>query len=346
VAGSVAAALAALDDLAPATLHIGSAPDKPFAFNRRFWMKDGGVTTNPGKLNPEIVEPEGPVDREIGVLAVKRSGEFAGLLVNIVNHTDTIGGDRVSADWPGFLERGVRERLGPDVSVITLIGAAGNINHFDVSDPEPQTSYDEARRIGVGYADIVLGMLPGLQPLGAADVRASHLDVPLRRRRIPEREISAAKAELAAGEHGLAPGRALTSEDLARGDASVKRMFARELLRFAETEAGGAGGAGGAGAEVEYRMRCLTLGYRLAVISLPGEPFTEIGLSIKELSPYDATFVVSHANGSHGYIPLRECFEQGGYEVLPKTGAGLAEETADVLVEYAARALGSRQHPA
>jgi len=329
VAGSAAAVTAAAEDLAPAALRAGAVDENPFAFNRRFRMQDGTVVTNPGKLNPEIAGPEGVVDREIGLLALERGGAVAGILLNIVNHTDTVGGDGVSADWPGFLERALRDGLGTGLTVITLIGAAGNINHFDVSDPEPQTSYAEARRIGRGYAEIVRKALAGLRSLDATDIRTGRTDVRLRRRSIPEKELSAARALLAGAGDDLAG--APTSEDLARGDASVKRLFARELVAFAEKEAGTA---------LTYGMRCIGLGNGLGIVSLPGEPFTEIGLRIKERSPFATTFVVSHANGSHGYIPLAECFGRGGYEVLARPGAGLAEETAGVLVESAAKALG------
>jgi hypothetical protein len=35
------------------------------ANNRRFWMRDGSVGWNPGKLNSQIVRPAGPIDPEV-----------------------------------------------------------------------------------------------------------------------------------------------------------------------------------------------------------------------------------------------------------------------------------------
>ena len=61
-------------------------------------MKDGTVLTNPGKLNPDIVRPEGVIDPEIPLMAVKQDGMMRLIVANISNHTDTIGGDLVSAD--------------------------------------------------------------------------------------------------------------------------------------------------------------------------------------------------------------------------------------------------------
>ena len=156
---AVAAVRQAYANLAPAELLTGSVKDNPLAFNRRFWMKSGKVLTNPGKLNPDIVRPEGPVDDEIGVIAVKQDGRVSAIIANIVNHTDTVSGDFVSADWPGRMERTIQNSLGYDVPVLTLIGCSGNINHLDVSNNDEFYGYAEAKRIGDAYAAIVAGLL-------------------------------------------------------------------------------------------------------------------------------------------------------------------------------------------
>lgn len=58
----------AYKNLAPAELFCAKENNNPLAFNRRYFMKNGKVVTNPGKLNPDIVKPEGPVDEEITVM--------------------------------------------------------------------------------------------------------------------------------------------------------------------------------------------------------------------------------------------------------------------------------------
>ena len=63
---TVEAVLTAERNLAPAALKLGGVKENPLAFNRRYWMRGGGVMTNPGVKNPDIVKPEGTVDREIG----------------------------------------------------------------------------------------------------------------------------------------------------------------------------------------------------------------------------------------------------------------------------------------
>ncbi len=48
---------------------IGHEPS--ISFNRRFLMRDGRQLTHPGKGNPEIVKPAGPIDPAVGVLAAR-----------------------------------------------------------------------------------------------------------------------------------------------------------------------------------------------------------------------------------------------------------------------------------
>ena len=317
----------ARQDLAPARLSEAAKDENPFAFNRRYWMADGTVVTNPGKDDPHVVRPEGPVDRRVSVLRVDRHGRPPGLLVNLVNHADATGGDLVSADWPGVLEHSLGARLGGPVPVLTLIGCAGNVNHFDPARPDAQTSPQEARRIGEGYADIVARALDRARPLaeGALSVRSTQVDLPFRS--ISDEEIARAEDTLA-----RAPaqnGGGMTSEDLARGSVAVERFFAEELLAFAREQKP---------AVRRFPVTALRFGDAAAIVSLPGEPFTEIGLALKAQSPFPRTLVATLA-GFCGYVPPAECLARGGYEVLPVRGGGCAPECADRLLAAAATVL-------
>lgn len=53
----------------------------------------------------------------------------------------------------------------------------------------------------------------------------------------------------------------------------------------------------------------------VALLSVPGEPFTEINQEIVGQSPFEATLFCGLSNGYIGYIPTRRAFEEGGYEV-------------------------------
>ena len=91
------------------------------------------------------------------------------------------------------------------------------------------------------------------------------------------------------------------------------------------------------GKPLEVEVQVITMGDSLAWVSLPGEIFVELGLSIKAGSPFPQTQLVELANGSVGYIPNRSAYAEGNYEVL---SARCAEGSGEMLVTAALRMLG------
>ena len=70
----------------------------------------------------------------------------------------------------------------------------------------------------------------------------------------------------------------------------------------------------------------------MALVGLPGEIFVELGLAIKERSPFRHTIVNELCNDSIGYVPTAKAYAEGGYEA---TSTPLAEGTGERLVEAA-----------
>ena len=69
-----------------------------------------------------------------------------------------------------------------------------------------------------------------------------------------------------------------------------------------------------------------------------GEVFVEIGLAIKQKSPFKNTFVIELCNDDIAYVPTRKAFTEGGYETvnsLVKSGGGemLVEAVTNLLRE-------------
>ena len=86
------------------------------------------------------------------------------------------------------------------------------------------------------------------------------------------------------------------------------------------------------GAPFEVEVQVITLGQQLALVSLPGEVFVELGLSIKQASPFAYTMIAELANGSIGYIPNKPAYAEGNYEVV---SARCAEGAGELLVTAA-----------
>jgi neutral ceramidase len=74
----------------------------------------------------------------------------------------------------------------------------------------------------------------------------------------------------------------------------------------------------------------------VAFVGLGAEVFTEIGMAIKAGSPCAHTFVITHCNGSAGYLPIKEAYVQDGYEVK---SSRFGPQAAGIVVREAIRLL-------
>src|SRR6476659_1328743 len=70
------------------------------------------------------------------------------------------------------------------------------------------------------------------------------------------------------------------------------------------------------GKPLAVEVQVISLGDDLAWVSLPGEIFVELGLSVKAGSPFRQTVIAELANGSIGYVPTRVAYAHGNYEVV------------------------------
>jgi neutral ceramidase len=62
-------------------------------------------------------------------------------------------------------------------------------------------------------------------------------------------------------------------------------------------------------------LQVLRIGEDAALVGVPGELFSEIGLELKRRSPLPNTMICGYSNGTLGYIPSRKAVQEGGYEV-------------------------------
>ena len=309
---AVAAVEKAYESLAPAELWTCTTECTTLAFNRRYVMKNGRTLTNPGKLNPDIVRPEGGIDPSIIIAEIRQEGRAVMLMANISNHSDTVGGDIVSADWPGRMEAEIQNAFGYDIPVMTIIAPQGNINHFDVSTDADQTSYEEAKRIGKGYANVILAALYRLKKVEKTPLTCAVRDFEAPYLKLSDAEYKQAKKDYAENKDAvMEEGKDFTSEDIARGVPAVKKMFAEMAIECREKPI--------KGKRIETQM-AITFGKDLAIVSLPAEPFVEIGYAIREKSKYPKTMIAALGMGEIGYVGLARHYGHGGYETSPSRG--------------------------
>jgi hypothetical protein len=305
--------VAAARKLAPAKAAAGIGKEEGISFNRRFVMKDGAISWNPAKQHPDIVRPAGPIDPEVGVIYFEDAkAKPLATCVNFALHPDTVGGDGVSADYPGVLSKLLGDYKGADMLTVFANGCCGNINHRDIAWADRQKGVAEAKRIGAVLAGNVLKTYTRLKPIA---------DGPLR--------IKSAIVEL-----DLPP---ITNADIEKANDTVKRVndpktaFLDKVKAFQTLDV-----AARKDKPFEVEIQVIALGDRVAWISLPGEIFVELGLEIKKASPFAFTMIAELANGSIGYIPNKSAYAEGNYEVI---SARCARGSGEKLVEAAIRLL-------
>jgi neutral ceramidase len=66
---------------------------------------------------------------------------------------------------------------------------------------------------------------------------------------------------------------------------------------------------------VPVNITAARIGNDVAFIGFNVEMFSEIGMAIKQGSPYKHTFILTHCNGSSGYLPPAGLYKEGGYEI-------------------------------
>jgi neutral ceramidase len=96
------------------------------------------------------------------------------------------------------------------------------------------------------------------------------------------------------------------------------------------------------GQERETWLQVMRVG-DVAIVGVPAEYFTQLGLDIKNRSPFRHTIIAELANDWIGYLPNLEGHKLGGYQVWtgyhsyaePGTGERMADETVAMLKELA-----------
>jgi neutral ceramidase len=315
--GKIAKAVAEAEKaLTPARPWVAHGREESLVFNRRFHMKDGTVGWNPGKLNPNVLKPAGTVDPDVPLVFFESADKKPlALYVNYAVHLDNVGGLKISADVPATVARLLADVKGPDLVTVYTTGCCGDVNQLNVNWAERQQGFDNAARMGIILAAEVLRTWPRLKPVESSALRVKRALIELPLPPIAAEDV--AKAKEIAARFGDPKGKPPTF---------LESVGAFKVLDVAAR----------AGKPNEVEVQVVALGDEIAWVSLPGEIFVELGLAIKQDSPFKHTILAELANGSIGYVPARRAYAQGNYEVV---SARCAEGSGERLVDAALRLL-------
>ena len=87
------------------------------------------------------------------------------------------------------------------------------------------------------------------------------------------------------------------------------------------------------GKPTKLRFTVMKIG-SIVFAGLSGELMTTIGIKIKEQSPFSRTTILTHCNGSSGYLCTDAAYQEGGYEpMVSRTMPGVEKIIVDTFAE-------------
>lgn len=295
---------------------VGNNPNQ--VFNRRWFLRPGiaiddpfdsgrdRVRMNPKANSPTLLQPAGPVDPEIPVLAVQSiEGRPIAVWANYsLHYVGGVPAESLSADYFGEFARRFTHRIEagqtdpPFVASMTngTSGDINNINFFEGRSNQPP--FEQIRLVANDVAASALVAYKRIQFENWVPMAMRETEIELGVRRPNADEIARAKQLLA---------------DAGPGPTNDRRLiYAGETLDLAEYPP-----------TVKAKLQAIRIG-GLAIVSSPCETFVETGLAIKKHSPFKPTFTIELANGYNGYLPTPEQHALGGYETWRAKSSYLA----------------------
>jgi hypothetical protein len=332
----------AFENLEPAEIGWGRASNSAQVFNRRWFMQEGKsyvnpfggssdrVQMNPGYKNPNVDRPAGPIDPEVNVLAVRSRADQRplALLANYSLHY--VGGNPpISADYFGEFAEEVGRRLNagdnryqgkPAFVGIMSNGASGNINNVNYGGAAPPRRMpgEQIRAVAQSVASTALEAYESIKFTPQTTVTCIEDEIRLKVRKATRDELDRARQILAT-----------TPRD---GDGQFSErsaIYAREAILLDAFPN-----------EVPLKLQAWRVG-QLSITAIPCEVFVEIGLDLKQRSPFAQHFTISLANGYNGYLPTTQHHAWGGYETWRARSSYLEVSAADIITERLARMLAA-----
>jgi hypothetical protein len=311
--------------LRPASVSAASHPLPEEVFNRRWFLKPGKMPPNPfGKLDivkmnpprgPDFLErPAGPTDPDITVISVQDARRkplalFANYSLHYVGATPR---GQLSADYFGEFSRLMPSRLRAGENFVAMMsnGTSGDINNipFTATRP-PRERFEQIQIVARKAADTAWFAHRKIES-HRSDARLGMLqrEVVLKYRRPREDDVAAAREVLA-----------VKDKDAIERLPRLAQNYARQTVRAAEREED----------TLTVIVQAIRIG-DLAVCAIPFETFVEIGLELKDRSPFPQTMVIGLANGRYGYLPTPEQHRLGGYETW--LGTNKVQKDASVIL--------------
>jgi neutral ceramidase len=229
--------------------------------------------------NPTMV-PTSPVDPMLAVLRVDNSqGEPIAFLVNYACHPVIFGSDNLqySADWPGVMLKTVEQAFDGKPVVMFLQGGDGDINPYYAVTPLEQDAVGRRNWSGERVGNEAVRVAKGIKTQVDADASLQY----------------------------------------AEDELPMKLRWDPVKFRQAVLESWGPGAAAEFDRQQKQPMRLpvttLLINKRIALMTMPGEPFVEFQMDWRSRCPVSETFFMGYTGGDFDYFPTIRAATYGGY---------------------------------
>jgi hypothetical protein len=330
----------AVKRLEPARIGWGVGREERLLFCRRFYMKPGtipsnplGGTTdrvqmNPPSGSPNILKPEGPIDPDVGLIAVESvPGRPICVIGNYALHyVGGVGRGHISADYFAYWAQAMTRQVGvsanstfpPFIGILTNACSGHGVS----------TDHRVAQKQYPPYVKMewVAGVLAAesyrtwrtIEFQEWVELGATQEELEFGVRLPSQTDLAEAHKILGAAGWTKESKEQLTDR---------RAIYARETVFLADYPK-----------TVKTPIQALRIG-SLGVATFPGEAFAELGLEVKAKSPFKPTMLIELANDYRGYIPTQEAHANGGYETWRAKSSYLEVNAAPRMVGSAVRQL-------
>jgi hypothetical protein len=236
------------------------------------------------------------VDSNLWTLAfLAKSGDYVAAIVNYPMHPVALGHveRRIAPDWCGAAAATVSKSLaGHPITLITN-GAAGNINPPALNAPP-----EKVRRMGDVIGRFALRCLGDKEPAVDATLAVKSIRVALPLEALDDEGIDRAAEAFF--------GRSPPDDQWAALRAGVAATWSEAMKRAIRS-------GGGGGRSVPIEIQAARIG-DVRVVAVNGELFSRFTEMLRKRTTANL-FVVGYANAAFGYIPAKQAYAEGGYEV-------------------------------
>lgn len=328
---AAAAAKQAYENLRPVKMDVKSGIKHGLAYCRRIIKRDGTVDMFPkhnAKLQPfgpNISHLESPMDDEVGVVCFKDGMDIVSSMLHFTCHpVNDIGNpslyNSVSADWPGVWSEELQKKMGMEHIPTVLNGCCGNVNPFNPFVPDFVMDSEKMGKALSDFAErITLAMtFEGADTPGVVDY--TYTEIPLDYREIPQ-DFLEKNVNIVENTKEVKRTASGAFDDVWSWAASTYSILCCKKRE----------------PKFMYPVQVFRIG-SLAIVALPGEPFTDSQLDIKLRSKAPMTYVTHCANKYVGYMPPVHAFAHPGHETSPgypywaKMAPGSIEKACDQVI--------------